>query len=109
MARTAEALLEHRFDFAGDEARWLRFGFPWYFQSDLLDALEALAACGYAADARLQALAEQVRCKQGQDGRWLLEGGSTAMRVERRGHPSKWITARALRLLKHVDEAKPTQ
>jgi hypothetical protein len=31
------------------------------------------------------------------------------MRVERKGHPSKWITVRALRLLKHVDEAKRTR
>ncbi len=106
IARTAEAVLEHRFNFAGDEACWLRFGFPWYYQSDLLDALEALAASGYAADERFRALAQHVRCKQGQDGRWLLQGGSTVMRMERKGHPSKWITVRALRLLKHMEEAK---
>ena len=60
MTKAAEALLSHPFDFAGEEARWLRFGFPWYFQSDLLDALEALAACGYATDSRFRALAQKV-------------------------------------------------
>ena len=71
----AEALLSYTFDFEGKEARWLRFGFPWNYQSDLLDALEALAACGCAADPRFRALADHVRDRQGDDGRWLKEGG----------------------------------
>ena len=105
IARTAEALLSHDFDFEGEEARWLRFGFPWYFQSDLLDALEALAACGYAADSRFRALAQHVVDKQQDDGRWLKEAGSTAGRIEHKGRPSKWITLKALRVLKKVEEA----
>jgi hypothetical protein len=105
MARTAEALLSHDFDFEGEEARWLRFGFPWYFQSDLLDALEALAACGYAANPRFRALTRHVLDKQQDDGRWLKEGGSTAVRIERKGQPSKWITLKALRVLKKMKEA----
>ena len=105
IARTAEALFSRNFDFEGKEARWLRFGFPWYYQSDLLDALEALAACGYAADSRFRALAQHVRQKQGDDGCWLKEGGSTAVRIERKERPSKWITLKALRVLKKVAEA----
>lgn len=66
--------------------------------------LEALAACGYAADSRFRALAQKVREKQRNDGRWLLEGGSTAVRIERKGHPSKWITLKALRVLKEMEE-----
>jgi hypothetical protein len=104
LSRLAEALLSYSFDLAGEEARWLRFGFPWYYQSDLLDALEALAACGYAADARFRALAQHVREKQCDDGRWLKEGGSTAVRIERKGQPSKWITLKALRVLKKMEE-----
>jgi hypothetical protein len=99
VARTAEALLSHDFDFQGEEACWLRFGFPWYFQSDLL------AACGYAADPRFQALAQHVVDKQQDDGRWLKEGGSTAVRIERKGQPSKWITLKALHVLKRIEEA----
>ena len=83
----------------------MRFGFPWYFQSDLLDALEALAACGYTSDPRFRALAQHVVDKQQDDGRWLKEGGSTAARIERKGHPSKWITLKALRVLKKMGEA----
>jgi hypothetical protein len=102
ITRTAEALLSHHFDFAGEEAQWLRFGFPWYFQSDLLDALGALAACGYAADSRFRALARYVSEKQDDDGRWLKEGGSTAVPIERKGQPSKWITLGALRVLRTI-------
>jgi len=105
MERTAESVLSHDFDFEGEEARWLRFGFPWYSQSDLVDALEALAACGYAADHRFRALAQHVVDKQQADGRWLKEGGSTAVRIERKGRPSKWITLKAMRVLEQVEEA----
>ncbi|MDH4209790.1 MAG: hypothetical protein OEV76_13010, partial [Anaerolineae bacterium] len=100
IARTAEALLSHHFDFQGEESRWLRFGFPWYYQSDLLDALEALAACGYSAAPRFRELAQYVVAKQQEDGRWLQEGGCASARVERLGQPSKWLTLRAMRVLK---------
>ena len=103
-ARTAEALLSHQFDFEAADARWLRLGFPWYFQSDLLDALEALAVWGHAVDPRFGSLAQRLLDKQTQDGRWLKEGGSTAVYIERRGQPSKWITLKALRVLKSMEE-----
>jgi hypothetical protein len=102
LIKTSEALLGHSFDFAGEEARWLKFGFPWYMQSDLLDALEALIVCGYAKDIRVRALARHLLVKQQGDGRWLLEGGSAAMRFEAKGKPSKWITLKALRVIKAV-------
>ena len=104
-ARTAESLLSHEFDFEGEEERWLRFGLPWYYQSDLLDALEALAACGYARDPRYRALAQHVVNKQQEDGRWIKEGGSTAVRIERKGQPSKWITLKAMRVLKRMKQS----
>jgi len=96
----AEALLSYEFDFETREARWLRLGFPWYYQSDLLDALEALAVWGHAADPRFGSLARHILDKQTEDGRWVKEGGSTVVRLERRGQPSKWITLKALRVLK---------
>lgn len=105
VTRAAEALLSHDFDFEGDEARWLRFGFPWYNQSDLLDALGALAACGYAAAPRFRALAQHVVDRQQDDGRWPKEAGSTGVRIERKGQPSKWITLSALRALRKMREA----
>jgi hypothetical protein len=103
-ARTAEALLSYKFDFEAREARWLRLGFPWYFQSDLLDALEALAVWGHAADSRFGSLAQHILDKETEDGRWLKEGGSTAVPIERRGQPSKWITLKALRVQKSMED-----
>jgi hypothetical protein len=105
VTRTAEALLSHDFDFEGDEARWLRFGFPWYNQPDLLDALGALAACGYAADPRFRVLAQHVVDRQQDDDRWLKEAGATGMRIERKGQPSKRITLRALCVLRKLGKA----
>ncbi len=107
VTRAAEAILSYDFDFEGEDARWLRFGFPWYFQSDLLDALGALVACGYAADPRLSTLTRHVVDKQQEDGRWLKEAGSTAVRIERKGRPSQRITLWALWVLKNVYTHEP--
>jgi hypothetical protein len=103
-ARTAESFLSDEFDFEGEEERWLRFEFPWYYQSDLLDALEALAACGYASDRRYRALVQHVVDKRQEDGRWVKQGGSTGVRIERKGQPSQWITLKAMRILRRVEQ-----
>lgn len=103
-ARMAETLLSYEFDFEAREARWLQLGFPWYYQSDLLDALEVLAVWGHAADPRFGSLARHILDKQTEDGRWLKERGSSAVRLERRGQPSKWITLKALRVVKCMRE-----
>jgi|GEM_PF-4647059 len=72
-----------------------------------MTSLEALAACGYAADSRFRALAQHIVAKQSDDGRWLKEGGSTAVRIERKGKPSKWITLKALRVIKQAERPRP--
>jgi hypothetical protein len=104
IACAAEALLSYDFDFEEKDSRWLRFGFPWYNQSDLLDMLEALAVCGYAPDPRFRALTQHLRQKQTDDGYWLKEGGSSAIRIGRKGQPNKWITLKALGILKKEAE-----
>jgi hypothetical protein len=77
---------------------WLKFGFPLMYQSDALEALCVLAELGERDDRLADAL-EAVAAKRGNDGRWRLESsfnGKTLVDVERKGAPSKWITARAL-------------
>ena len=57
------------------------------------------------ADSRLNEALDLVRAKQQADGRWLLDvlyaGEALIDFDEQEGQPSRWITLRALRVLKH--------
>jgi len=82
---------------------WFKFGYPIGYVTDVLQNLEALAALGLAQDPRLARALELVKGKQGDDGRWKMEytyNGKTWVDIERKGAPSKWVTLRALRVLK---------
>ena len=68
----------------------------------------ALAALGYAADPRLSHSLRIVREKQDADGRWALDydyTGKTWVDFGAKKQPNKWVTFRALRLLKTVGAA----
>ena len=95
--RLADALLDFQYDFAGRDARWLKFGFPLDYQSDLVELCDVLARLGFGADDRFAHLMQTVRAARRPDGRWVKRYGTRALHVERRGDPSKWITLHALR------------
>lgn len=98
--RLADALLDAKYDFEGEHKRWFTFGVPrgW----DLLSALKALAAHGYAGDARFAPLLELVLTRQDDQGRWLCGSVSRTWPIEKRNRPSKWVTLDALRVLKQA-------
>jgi hypothetical protein len=96
----ADALLDYRYDFAGEEKIWLKFSVPRYY--DLLYALDALARHGYSKDPRFAPLIEIFLAQQDDNGRWLKGRGSRTYPLEKTGQPSKWITLKALRVLKRV-------
>ena len=107
--RLAETLLGANYDFEGEHKRWLTFGVPRYW--DLLSALKALAAHGYAGDLRFLPLLERVLKLQdshGSQGRWKCGSVSRTWPIEKRGQPSKWVTLDALRLLKRAGRAFDT-
>ncbi len=87
---------------------WLRFSFPtrWYY--DVLRGLEYFRSVGEAPDPRMAEAVEQVRAKQQRDGRWLLENthpGLIYFELEDGDEkPSRWITLRALRVLRWYDD-----
>lgn len=84
---------------------WFKFGFPLSYHSDILEALDVLVALGYGSDPRLVPAVEFVLSKQDALGRWKLEhslNGKMWVDVEQKGQPSKWVTLRALRVLKDV-------
>jgi hypothetical protein len=90
---------------------WLKFGYPLGYVTDVLQNLEALTALGYGGDLRLKNALDLVLSKQDAQGRWKMEytyNGKMWMDVEEKGRPSKWVTLRALRVLKHIscDQAR---
>jgi hypothetical protein len=82
---------------------WWKFGFPVFYVTDLLQNVEALVALGYGHDPRLAHALEIIRDKQDAQGRWVLEydyTGKTWVEVGVKKRPNKWVTLRALRVLK---------
>ncbi len=89
-----------------DKAGWKRFGFPLFYQADLLEVLDTLTRLG-VRDERMHDAIEVVLNAQQSDGRWLLKNtynGKMWMDIEAKHKPSKWITLRALRVLKKWSE-----
>jgi len=85
-----------------DKAGWKRFGFPLFYQSDILEVLDALTGLG-VRDARMEPVMGLVLAAQQGDGSWLLKhtfNGKMWMDIDVKHEPSKWITLRALRVLK---------
>ncbi len=84
---------------------WWKFGFPVFYVTDVLQIGEALVALGYGRDARLANLVAMIRAKQDDAGRWPLEydyTGKTWVDWGKKKQPSKWVTLRALRVLKQA-------
>ena len=98
--RLANALLDAKYDFEGEHKRWLTFGVPRAW--DLLSALKALTAHGYASDSRFPPLLRLVLNRQDEQGRWLCGSVSHTWPIEKRNQPSQWITLDALRVLKQA-------
>ena len=85
-----------------DKAGWKRFGFPLFYQADLLEVLDTLTRLG-VRDERMRDAIEEVLNAQQPDGRWLLKNtynGKMWTNIEEKHKPSKWITLRAMRVLK---------
>jgi hypothetical protein len=106
---SADFLLSHdiaRADYPYKErinSSWFKFGYPLGYVTDVLLNLEALAEAGHGSDPRLAEALELVLSKQDEQGRWKLEysyNGKMWADVEEKGKPSKWVTLRALRVLK---------
>ena len=83
---------------------WLRFSFPTWWHYDVLRGLDYLCKAGAVPDKRMTEAIELVLSKRDRDNRWLLEKqypGTMAIEMDEEvGKPSKWITLRALRVLK---------
>lgn len=83
--------------------QWFKLGFPLSYWSDILEVVAVLVAAGKGKAAGVQEAYTWVLSKRDENGRWKLENalnGRMWVNIERRNHPSKWITLRALRVMK---------
>ncbi|HAX71305.1 MAG TPA: hypothetical protein PK152_04155 [Anaerolineales bacterium] len=88
---------------ANPSGNWWKFGFPVFYVTDILQIAEALAGLGLAKDKRLANTMRFIREKQNEQGRWLMEYNYTGKTWQSYGKPktpNKWVTLRALRVLR---------
>lgn len=123
LERGAEFYLERRLFRSGKRyAPWFRFHYPNHYFYDVLVGLDLLTGLGYGADRRLGPALEVLRAKRRRDGTWLMDRvhpdiapGSPyspdwktfkPLVLEPASRPSKWITLRAMTVLKRVEAAR---
>jgi len=79
------------------------FGFPTCYHYDILRALDHLRAAGLDPDERMADAIAVVESKGAMNGRWPLEHvheGNVVVPMEELAKPSRWITLRAMRVLR---------
>lgn len=102
------ALLRRKSTGAIVNPAWLQFSFPPRWHYDVLRALDYFRAAGAPPDPRLAEAIQLVRSKRQPEGVWLLENihsGKVHFALEDGDNrPSRWITLRALRVLRWYDQ-----
>ena len=82
---------------------WLKFGFPLMYQTDALEILDILTELNIK-DSRMEEAISLVTAKQDDMGRWKTGSSYSSERlivpIGRKDEQSKWITLRAMRVLK---------
>ena len=84
-----------------EKAGWKRFGFPLFYQSDVLEVLDILTTLG-VKDERMQESINLVLSSRNTQGTWDLKdtfNGKMYCEIDEKNKPSKWITLRAARVL----------
>jgi hypothetical protein len=74
---------------------WIKFGFPLHYNSDILEAMYALAVLGVPMTGHLERPLRIIRDKMTAEGTWILENslnGKMLVDVEEKGRPSKWLS-----------------
>ncbi|NLB55675.1 MAG: nitrogen fixation protein NifH [Lentisphaerae bacterium] len=110
--KVAEFLLIHRiYKRSHDLSKvskpgWLKFSFPLMYQTDVLEISEILTGLGIT-DSRMNDAIDVITKKQDDMGRWRIENTSNTDRLlfplGEKGEQSKWITLRAIRVLKRYN------
>jgi hypothetical protein len=113
--RGEEYLLERRLlrrlsDGEIPEERWLKAGFPYSWNYDVVRVLDYLRDASSGADGRMTEALDVVEAKRDAAGRWPLDlsyHDTLAVDLgEAQGRPSRWITLRGLRILRWAGRAE---
>ncbi len=121
--RGAEFYLERKLLEEGRRyAPWYRLHYPNHYFYDVLVGLDLLTRLGFSDDRRLRPALALLKKKRTSDGRWRLDKAHPdvgagveissepskvkPLRLEREGAPSKWITLKALTVLKRTGESE---
>jgi hypothetical protein len=86
---------------------WWKFSF--LFGTDILQLAEALTGLGYSGDPRLANTLDLIKGRQDDNGRWPLDLDFSKRMWLSYGSvnkPNKWVTLRALRVLKQAEQQK---
>lgn len=88
---------------------WFRLAFPLSYASDLVELLDVLAMAGAGSDERLSPAVDAVLSMRDDEGRWTLGWAPPRSWASfgPEGRPSKWVTLRALRMLKRLGRWTP--
>jgi hypothetical protein len=96
------------------DPRYLELHHPNRWRYDVLRALDhfraAAALTGQAADPRLGEAIDHLRSRRREDGRWVLDRDPPGRRWfdvdDGEGQPSRWVTLRALRVLRWWERSR---
>lgn len=99
IATLCEQLLNAPYDWAKQDAAWLRPTFPRYYDADLLELCHILAQTSYRTHPRFAGLVEHLLALQTDQGRWCKTKTTPALFVERILQPSRWLTFEAVHTL----------
>ena len=82
---------------------WFKFGFPVFYVTDLMQNISVLLSLGLESDKRLSNAIQLIENMRDEDGKWKMTytyNGKTWVDIEEKGKPSKWVTYRAVSVLK---------
>lgn len=121
IARGAEFYLKRQLFKEGPRYEpWFRLHYPNHYYYDILVGLDVLTQLGFAGDRRLRPALKILGDKRKRDGTWWIDRshpdvsgpkraqyrtGVKPLVIEQPGKPSKWLTLKALRVLKRVGDA----
>lgn len=99
-------LLFNRLFIDNPDKRFRKLSFPYRYRYDLLRVLEYFTSQQIPYDPRIQPALDWLQAKRNKDGLWYLENqhkGNVHFQMEEVGKPSRFVTLKALSILKHFD------
>jgi len=96
-------------DSATGAPAFTRLAFPGWWHYDVLRGLDYLRRAGVPPDPRMRAAIDLVIAKRDDQGRWMSDvvyPGAMLIDLDAgSGHPSRWLTLRAIRVLRWYESA----